>query len=149
MAKAHPDPRLIRGLLQHPFVKADCFVKFTDPAQRGGLQVGVAGVVRLLGQDLPQLLDRFGWAVLAVEHQGQIGPRGGEPGRQLQRAAQQAFGILVAPDPPGNFGQHPDRGDFERAFFQMFAQQKLGARNVIVVHRYRRLNQPRGVLAEA
>ena len=140
MAIAHPDPRLALGLGQHLLVELKRIVKFADPAQRGGLQIGVAGIIGLFQSDQPKLGNRLFGPVLAVEHQGQIGPRGGEAGRQLKRAAQQRFGIAVAPDPPGQFGHQADRGDIERILFQLGTQQRLGARHVILIHRQGRLD---------
>ena len=148
MAVAHPDARLARGRGEDLFVQPERFVELADPAQRGGLQVGPALMVGLFCGDLVQLGNRLFGTVLAVEHQGQIGPRGSERRRQIERAAQQVFAILVTPDPPGQFGEQPDRRDVERELLQLRAQQRLGARQIIGVHRQRGLDQPGVVLTE-
>ena len=149
MPVAHPDARLVRGFFQHLRIKHQRIVEVTDAAQRGGLQVGVAGIVRVFGQHLVELRNRLRRAVLAVEHQRQIGPRRGEARSQLHRAAQQRLAVLVAPDPPGQLGQHSDRGDIERMRFQMRAQARFGIVQPVFVHRQRRLDQRGRILSQA
>ena len=122
MAITHPDARLARGLFEHLLVQHQGILELTDPAERGGLEVGSSLVVGLIGGDFVELSQRLFGAVLAVKHQREIGPRGGERGRQVERAAQQVFAILVAPDPPGKLGKQPDRRNVEWKLLQLRAQ---------------------------
>ena len=148
MAITHPDARLVRSRTEHSFVKLQGICKLTDPAIGSGLQIEVAGALGLFGGNLIELRNRLFRTVLAVQDQGQVSARGGERGRQLKRAAQQVLRILVAPDPPGELSKQADRGDVERKFLELRAQQRLGARHVICVHRQGRFDQPRMILAE-
>ena len=109
MAVAHPQFRLVRAGRRATAVEREGFVMAADPAERGRLEAGVAEVGRAFLLDPFELGDRLGGAVLLVEHGRQIGARGGEAGRQLERAAQQVLGIAEPADARGKLGHHADR----------------------------------------
>ena len=77
----------------------------------------------------------FGGAVLAVEHGRQIRTRRMEPRSQLERAAQQVLGIAVTSDPPGQLGQHADRGDVGRDRLEPRLEQRLSLTQTVVGQR--------------
>ena len=107
-----------------------------DPAERGGLEILVrAGDVAVASPSWSSTAIASAGAVLAVEHGGEIGARGGEAGRQLERAAQQMLGVGEAPEPRGQLGHHPDRGDVERLGLEPRAEDRLGGRQVVVDQR--------------
>ena len=137
MAIAHPHFGLIRRVLEHLRIKRQRLVKFADAAEGGGLQIEIAGIVRIFHRHPRQFLQRFARAVGAVEHEREIGARRGEIRGQLDRAAQQVFRVGIAPDAPGKFRKQADRAHVERVFLEQAAQQRLRLVQQIVVHRQR------------
>ena len=85
----------------------------------------------------------FGRAAGTPEDQREIGARGGEVRRNLQRAAQQSLGVPHAADPRRKLGQHPDRPDVERIFLEVRLQQPFRDVEAVLVERQRRLDQAR------
>ena len=77
------------------------------------------------------------------EHHRQIGARAGEARRDLQRPPEQRLGIAQPADPRGKLGQHPHRPDVERVVLEMRLEDPLGEVEAVVMHRHRRLDEPR------
>jgi hypothetical protein len=107
----------------------------------------MAGIVGIFLEHMIEFRDRLARAVLAVEHDREIGARRGKTRRRIDRAAQQVLGILVAPDATGDFRQHADRTDVERICLKMALQERLGIGQPIVVQRDRGIDQRLGVVA--
>ena len=137
VAIAHPDPGMAGRLRQHRLVQRQRLIELADFGERRGAQVGVAEVFGLGRHQRVEFGQRLGRAVLAVEHGRQVRARGVERGREFERAAQQVLGIAVAPDPPGEFGQHPDRGDIDRHRFEPRLEQGFGLAQPVVGQRQR------------
>ena len=57
------------------------------------------------------------------------------------------LGIAVAPDPPGELGQHPHRAHVERIGLQVALEQGLGIGQAIVAERQSGIDQRLGVMA--
>ncbi len=62
---------------------------------------------------------------------------------ELEAAAEQQFGVCVAPEPPGDLGQHAQGGDIGRVLAQVVAQQRLGYGNAALLQCDRGFEQPR------
>ena len=86
----------------------------------------MGGIVGIALKHRIQRLGRVGKAVLLVVNGGEIGARGPEPRRELQRARQQFFGIVITPDPSRNLGEHADCRDVGRIFPEALAQRSFG-----------------------
>ena len=112
-----------------------------DLAKRSGRQVARRDIVRIDRHQPIEFGQRLGHPVLPVEDGREVEARGGKARRQFYRAAEQRFGIDVAPDPPGEFRQHPDRRDVGRLLLQMVFQQPLGHRQIAITQGNRGLAQ--------
>ena len=106
-----------------------------DAAQRGRFEAAVPEVGTACPFDRVELGDRFDRALLLVQHGREIGPRGGEIGRQFERSAKQILGIAQPPDPRRKFGHHPDRGNIHRPALEIGAEQAFGDRQIVVGQR--------------
>jgi hypothetical protein len=130
--QAQPDPGLVRMPGEDALVQPDRFVVIASAAQHDRLEVAVAGVAGIAGQqvfDLGQCVLR---TVAAMQDHGVVLARGMEARCQLQAALEQAGSILVAANSRGDLGEHADRGDVGRRALQPGAQQRLGAGNVVI-----------------
>ena len=102
-------------------------------------------MIRLGREQLVQFDQRLRRAILAIEHEREVGARGGEGRRQLQRAAQQILRIPVAADPPGQFRQHTDRARVERIALQILLEQRLRDVKLPIMQRERGIEQHRRI----
>jgi hypothetical protein len=143
MAVAHPDLGLLRLVLQHPLVEADRLFVLADPAERGGLQVAVAGVARILGQQAVTLGDRGLRLVPPVKHRRIVVPRRGEARGQLHAAGQQLLGVVQPAQARAGLGQHADGGHVSGPRLQDRAQGVLGDGEAVLAERGGGLDQVR------
>ena len=130
--QAQPDPGLVRMPGEDALVQPDRFLVIAGAAQHDRLEVAVAGVAGIAGQQVFDLGQRVLRTIAAVQDHGVVLARGMEARGQLQAALEQAGGILVTAYPGGDLGQHADRGDIGRHALQPGAQQRLGAGNVVL-----------------
>ncbi len=103
----------------------------------------MGGIFRLAVEQRVEHLDRFGRAVLPVEHGREVGARGGEGRRQLERPAEQVLRIPVAAEPRRQLGHHPDGGDVGRLLLEVGAEQPLGDGEPALDQGQAGLHQPR------
>ena len=131
VAVAHPQLWLVRPDVEQLPVEAERLFVAADAAEGGRLEAGVAEVGRAFLLDPLELGDRLGGPVLPVEHRGEVGPRGGEARRQLERAAQQVLEIAEPADACRQLGHHADGGNVGRPALEVRAKQGFGGRQVI------------------
>ena len=140
---AEPDMGLVGMFGEEVFVQFDRFPEVAGTAQHHRPEVAIAGIAGVLGQQPFDLGQRLLRAIAAVQDHGVVLARRMEARRQLQATLEQVGGVLVAPDPRRDFGQHPDRGDIGGRTPQPAAQQRLGMGNVVVDEGAARLEQDR------
>ena len=108
-----------------------------------GVQVAIAGVTRLPGEQPLDLRQRQIRLALAVEHHGIVVARFIEARRELEAAFEQLLRILVAAQPRGNLRQHTQRRDVGRVGLEVSAQARLCERQVVFDERTGGLRQAR------
>ena len=135
MAVTHPDLRVPGIFVEDARIDRDRRIVVADPAQHHGLQVAIAGIGRVDGQqgfDFRQGLHRL---VAAMQDQRVVLARGVEARCEFQATREQVLGILVAAQARGDFGEHADRGHVGRRPLQLFAQQYFRIRDAVFVQR--------------
>jgi hypothetical protein len=115
--------------------------------QASGAQTALAfsigfGAARQQALHLRERLRAF---VPPVQQHGELVARRHEPGRELERAPEQALRIVVAADAHRHFREHADRRHVRRRIVQVSLEQPLRLRDVVPVHRERGAPQLRVV----
>ena len=143
VAVAHPQPRLVRVGCEDGLVDRQRRGVFAERPEDRRLEVLVSGVARFGAQQHVDLLQGRGAAILPMQYMGVVVAGGIEARRQLQAHHQQPIGLEVALQAPRHFGQHAQAGDVGGLAIQMSAQQRLGARHIVVAERRRRFHELR------
>src|SRR5687767_2445684 len=108
MPVTEQNARLMRRLGQNLFIEVDRLLEVAEPAERRGLEIPVAKVVRLEREYVVEQLQRFARASHPAEDQREVGLGGRPVRRELDRAAEQIFRIAPAAEPGRKLGQHAD-----------------------------------------
>jgi hypothetical protein len=109
----------------------------------------VAEILGFRFEDGTQQFQRFVRSTEPPKDQRKVCAGRGEPGRDLDRAAQKRLRIAKTPDPRCQLGQHADGANVERIIFQVRFEQALGHVEPIVMKRFRRLDEPRMPMLKA
>ena len=139
----HPDLRLARVLAQHALVDLDRTRVFAHVRQDRRLEVQVAGIARLLGEQPLRLGKRQPRLRLAIEHDGIVVARGIETWGELETSLEQLLGVRIAAQPPRYFGEHAQRRDIRREGGEMRPQSCVGEGKIVLDQRRASLPQPR------
>ena len=147
MAVADPDRGLVRYPLEHVLVGGDGIVEIAELAQHHRLHVLQDLVAGLFLQQCLQFFQRFGVAVVAVEHHGIVLARGIETRCAFQRALQQQRRLVIATEPDGQLGEHAHCRHIAGLPFQTPPQHGLRIRQTVLCQCRRRRHQFRVVPA--
>ena len=141
MAVAQPDFRIARIFEQQPVVDRAGALDLADMTQEHGMEVPIAGVHRVCGEQPLDLCEGLSRLVVAMQqHRTRVAGRL-EIGRKFQATVEQVSCRSVLPAAHRDLGQHADRRHVGRYLPEVVFQQPLGAWHVVGQHRCGRLPQ--------
>ena len=109
VAVTHPDLRLLRKVFEHRLINLDRLTVIARTCQQRRLEIAVAGIARLLRQQLIDVRQRLRGSALSIQHHRIVVAGGIEGGSQFQAAFQQRLGVRIAFQAAGHFGEHAQR----------------------------------------
>ena len=91
--QAHPHLGLVRIVREHASVLLDGRRVLADAPEDRGLEIAIAGIARLVGEQPLHLRERGFRLVLPVQHHGVVVARGRESRREFEATRQQVFRV--------------------------------------------------------
>ena len=141
MAVAQPDFGVAGVFEQQAVIDGAGALDLADMAQEHRMQVAVAGVHGVGGEQPLDLGEGLGRLVVAMQqHRARVAGRL-EPGREFEATVEQVAGCPVLAAAHRDLRQHADGRHIGRYLLEVVLEQPLGARHVVGQHRRCGLSQ--------